>query len=108
MFYSLCILYSIFLPVLTLTLDPSNTSPHCDIKVKIPTIPPSQKLFYCQLPTPFKKLQCILCDKRNFNLELSRISKNSYDKTLLYHPQLQILPIQKPHPDLITNKTYYY
>ena len=54
MFYSLCILYSIFLPVLTLTLELSNTSPHCDIKIKIPTIPPSQKLFYCQLPTPFK------------------------------------------------------
>ena len=76
MFYSLCILYYIFLPVLvlTLTLDPSNTSPHCDIKVKIPTIPPSQKLFYCQLPTPFK-FAMHFTQLTKLNLELTRISK---------------------------------
>ena len=40
-------------------------------------------------------------------LELTRISKNFDDKTLLYHPQLQFLPNRKPHPDLNTNKPRY-
>ena len=97
----------ILFSLLTLILELSNTSPHCAYQTKkFPPSPPSQKLFYCQLPTPFKFAMHFMRQTKLY-LELTRISKNFDDKTLLYHPQLQFLPNRKPHPDFITNKPCY-
>ena len=73
--FSILYAYSIFLLILTLILELSNTSPHYTYQTeKFPPSPPSQKLFYCQLPTPFKFAMHFTRQTKLY-LELTRISK---------------------------------